>query len=77
MDDNLKLAIWVIVGLLALFVVYQIVTIVLSFLGWLIQIAIYLAIAAVILYVLYLILSNVLGGDGCTSTTRERERIFE
>ncbi len=77
MDDTIKLGLWAIVGLIVLYVIYQVVTVLLAFLGWLIQTVIMLAIAAVILYVGYLILSSVVGGGGNTSTAGERERIFE
>ncbi len=77
MNSTIKLALWAIVGLVALYVVYQVVTIFLAFLGWLIQMAIMLGIAALVLFVGYFVLSNVIGGSGGATTSTERERIFE
>lgn len=77
MDRWLKLVGAILVAIVAFWIVLQIVSIVFSFVAWVVSMAITLAILAVLLYLAYLVLSRLIGGSGNTSTTREREKIFE
>lgn len=76
MNDGVKIALWVIAGIVVFWVVLQIVSAIFSFVTWLISLAITLGIIAVLLYLAYFVVSKVIGGGGTTSST-DRERIFE
>ena len=77
MDRWLKLVGAVVIAFVAFWLILQVVSLIFSFVAWIVSMIITLVILAVLLYLAYFVLTRVLGGSGGTSTSREREKIFE
>lgn len=78
MDQWLKIGGIVVVGAIALWVVWWIMNVIFSIVTTIVSIAVTLAIAAILLYLAYLVLSALIGGDSSSgSTSTERDRIYE
>lgn len=73
MKDGIKLAIWVAVGFLLFWGVLQIIGAIFSFVAWVVNLVLTLAIVILLLAGAYYVGTRMLG----SSTTAERERILE
>ncbi len=79
MDRSLKIAGWVLVAIVAFWLVLQIVGAIFSFVSWLVSMVLTLALVGILLYAGYILVSKLIGSGSSSSgsTSRERERIFE
>lgn len=78
----LRLGGWIVLGLLALWIVAEIVQFLLGLLSWLVGTVVSLVVLALVVYLGYVLVSRLLGGSGGGgdsewSRTSEREKIFE
>lgn len=81
----LRLGGWLVLGLIALWVVAEVVQLVLGIVSWVMGTLISLVVLALVLSLGYLLVSRLLGGDsggaedsvGSRTHERDRERIFE
>lgn len=78
MDRSIKIAGWVLIAIVALWFIFQVVSVVFSFLTWIVSVFITLATVGVILFAAYYLITKMVGGGSPGgSSTRERERIYE
>lgn len=78
MTNWLRIGGWALVAIVALYIVFQIVSIVFSIISWIVGMLISLAVVGVLLFLGYLLVKRLLGGAGSGGRTgRERERIYE
>lgn len=82
MDKLLKYGLWALLGVVALWVVAEVVTVLLGVVSWLVSTLVTILVAAVLLYLAYALVSRFVGGSSnpqsrSRSQSREREKIFE
>lgn len=77
MNSWVKVGVWVIVAVVAFWLMLQIVGIIFAFVSWLVSIIITLAIVGILLYVAYVLVSKLMNDSTSGETATERERLFE
>lgn len=68
----LRIGGWTILALVLLWVVFQIVSVILSFVSWIISTVLTLLVVGILLYLAYLAVSKFMGNDSTTTTSREK-----
>jgi len=83
MNKWLRIGGWAALALIALWVVFEVVSLLLGFLSWVVGTVVSLLVVALLLYLTYLAVSKLFGGSGGSggsrsrSQSREKERVFE
>jgi hypothetical protein len=81
MNKWLRLSGWAVLGLLLLWVVLEVVSIIFGIVSWLLSTVVSILVVGLLLYLAYLAVSKLFGGSGgqggSRSRSREKEKIFE
>lgn len=78
MNRTVKIVGWIVVAMVAFWLLLQVISAIFSFVTWVVSMLITLLVVGVLLFAAYVILSKVLGGgSGSGTRSTERERIFE
>jgi Na+/H+ antiporter NhaD/arsenite permease-like protein len=81
MNKWLRLGGWAVLGLLLLWVVLEVVSIIFGIVSWLLSTVVSILVVGLLLYLAYLAVSKLFDGSGgrggSRSRSREKEKIFE
>lgn len=81
MNRWLRLGGWAVLGIIAFWVVLEVVSIIFGIVSWVVSTVVSLLVLAGLLYLGYLAVSKLMGGSGGSggsrSRSRSREKIFE
>lgn len=80
MGKLLRLGGWALLGLVLLWIVAEVLSVVFGIVSWLVSSFVSILVVGVLLYLAYLLVSKFFGGSGggkSRSRSREREKIYE